>query len=299
VLDAAELKRNPDKTYVWVNNDHKLDNGRDIDCRNEKEDVDQFEDEDGCPDPDNDRDTILDGVDNCPNDPEDFDQFEDVDGCPDKDNDKDGVLDAAELTRNPDGTYQWSNKDKKMENGVELDCRDRPEDFDKIEDEDGCPDVLIFDNCQIKLTDKIYFKFNKWDIDPKSFKLLDDVRDTLNAAPDIKVWIDGHTDSQGLGQVQQDPVAEARRQRQEAPGREGWHRPQSPRAARPGRIGADRRQQDRGRPGGQPSRRVQPQGLREEDPVSWARAAEVRTARASSPYAVLLGVRTNFTALPA
>jgi len=197
VLDAAELKRNPDKTYVWVNNDHKLDNGRDVDCRNEKEDVDQFEDEDGCPDPDNDRDTILDGVDSCPNDPEDFDQFEDVDGCPDKDNDKDGVLDAAELTRNPDGTYQWSNKDKKMENGVELDCRDRPEDFDKFEDEDGCPDVLIFDNCQIKLTDKIYFKFNKWDIDPKSFKLLDDVRDTLNAAPEIKVWIDGHTDSKG------------------------------------------------------------------------------------------------------
>jgi OOP family OmpA-OmpF porin len=107
------------------------------------------------------------------------------------------VLDAAELTRNPDGTYQWSNKDKKMENGVELDCRDRPEDFDKIEDEDGCPDVLIFDNCQIKLTDKIYFKFNKWDIDPKSFKLLDEVRDTLNAAPDIKMWIDGHTDSKG------------------------------------------------------------------------------------------------------
>jgi hypothetical protein len=60
------------------------ENGREIDCRNEPEDVDQWEDEDGCPDPDNDRDTLLDGVDKCPNDPEDFDQFEDQDGCPDK-----------------------------------------------------------------------------------------------------------------------------------------------------------------------------------------------------------------------
>jgi outer membrane protein OmpA-like peptidoglycan-associated protein len=192
VLDAAEFKDGK-----WTNNDKKTENGREIDCRNEPEDVDQFEDEDGCPDPDNDRDTILDGVDNCPNDPEDFDQFEDQDGCPDKDNDKDGVLDAAELNRNPDGTYAWTNKDKKTENGVEVDCRNLPEDFDKFEDEDGCPDVLKIDNCQIKLSDKIYFKFNKWDIDPKSFKVLDEVRDTLNAAPDIKIWIEGHTDSKG------------------------------------------------------------------------------------------------------
>jgi outer membrane protein OmpA-like peptidoglycan-associated protein len=84
-----------------------------------------------------------------------------------------------------------------MENGVEVDCRNLPEDVDGVEDEDGCPDVLKIDNCQIKLSDKIYFKFNKWDIDPKSFKVLDEVRDTMNAAPDIKIWIDGHTDSKG------------------------------------------------------------------------------------------------------
>ena len=177
------------------------ENGREIDCRNEPEDVDQFEDEDGCPDPDNDRDTLLDAVDKCPNDPEDFDQFEDQDGCPDVDNDGDKVLDAAQLNRNPDGTYTWTNNDKKMENGVELDCRNRPEDFDGVEDEDGCPDVLKIDNCQIKLSDKIYFKFNKWDIDPKSFKVLDEVRDTMNNAPDIKIWIDGHTDKIGRAHV--------------------------------------------------------------------------------------------------
>lgn len=192
VLDASEFKDGR-----WSNLDKKTENGRELDCRNEPEDVDQFEDEDGCPDPDNDRDTLLDAVDKCPNDPEDFDSFEDEDGCPDKDNDNDKILDAAELVRNPDGTYQWTNNDKTTENGVEVDCRNRPEDYDGDRDEDGCPDVLKIDNCQIKLSDKIYFKFNKWDIDPKSFKVLDEVKDTLNAAPDIKIWIEGHTDSKG------------------------------------------------------------------------------------------------------
>ena len=193
VLDASEL----DANRKWINLDKKTENGREVDCRNEPEDVDQFEDQDGCPDPDNDRDTLLDGVDKCPNDPEDFDQFEDQDGCPDVDNDGDKVLDAATLNRNPDGTYNWVNNDKKLENGVERDCRNQPEDFDGFEDEDGCPDFLVFDDCQIKLTDKIYFKFNKWDIDPKSFKLMDDVANTMKAAPEIKVWVDGHTDSKG------------------------------------------------------------------------------------------------------
>ncbi|MEZ4448880.1 MAG: OmpA family protein [Nannocystaceae bacterium] len=192
VLDAAELVNGR-----WVNNDKKVENGREIDCRNEPEDIDQFEDEDGCPDPDNDRDTILDTLDKCPNDPEDFDQFEDEDGCPDKDNDGDGVLDAAELIRNPDGTYTWTNNDHLEENGVDKDCRNLPEDKDGDRDEDGCPDVLIIDDCQIKLSDKIYFKFDKWDIDPVSYKVLDEVLDTLNAAPTIKVWVDGHTDSKG------------------------------------------------------------------------------------------------------
>ena len=35
-------------------------------CPNEPEDVDEFEDEDGCPDPDNDQDTVLDVDDDCP-----------------------------------------------------------------------------------------------------------------------------------------------------------------------------------------------------------------------------------------
>ena len=53
-------------------------------CPNEPEDKDGFEDGDGCPDPDNDHDGILDIDDKCPDEPETFNNFEDSDGCPDK-----------------------------------------------------------------------------------------------------------------------------------------------------------------------------------------------------------------------
>src|SRR5206468_1807322 len=52
-------------------------------CPDEPEDKDGFEDEDGCPDPDNDLDTIPDEKDRCPNEPETFNGVDDEDGCPD------------------------------------------------------------------------------------------------------------------------------------------------------------------------------------------------------------------------
>ena len=121
-------------------------------CPDDPEDFDDFQDADGCPDPDNDHDGILDiddecplipedhdgdadedgcpegdegdrdgdgildSVDQCPDDPEDIDGFEDDDGCPDPDNDKDGILDKDDL------------------------CPNDPEDKDGFEDKDGCPD---------------------------------------------------------------------------------------------------------------------------------------------------------------
>jgi outer membrane protein OmpA-like peptidoglycan-associated protein len=48
------------------------------------------------PPPDRDGDGILDVADRCPDDPEDVDGFEDADGCPDPDNDGDGILDAED-----------------------------------------------------------------------------------------------------------------------------------------------------------------------------------------------------------
>ncbi len=53
-------------------------------CPDEPEDKDNFQDADGCPDPDNDGDGILDTIDKCPNEPETVNGFQDEDGCPDQ-----------------------------------------------------------------------------------------------------------------------------------------------------------------------------------------------------------------------
>jgi outer membrane protein OmpA-like peptidoglycan-associated protein len=90
--------------------------GRDI-CPTVAEDRDGFQDDDGCPDPDNDGDGVLDGTDGCPYTPEDHDGFEDRDGCPEMDNDHDGFLDSLDH------------------------CPNDPEDRDGYQDDDGCPDL--------------------------------------------------------------------------------------------------------------------------------------------------------------
>jgi OmpA-OmpF porin, OOP family len=49
----------------------------------EAEDADNFKDEDGCPDPDNDGDGVLDAADQCPDQLETANGYQDDDGCPD------------------------------------------------------------------------------------------------------------------------------------------------------------------------------------------------------------------------
>jgi len=92
--------------------------GKDDACLREAEDVDGFEDEDGCPDVDNDADGLLDGDDQCPDEAEDTDGFEDDDGCPDHDHDGDGIANDVDQ------------------------CPDHPEDKDGDRDDDGCPDIF-------------------------------------------------------------------------------------------------------------------------------------------------------------
>jgi outer membrane protein OmpA-like peptidoglycan-associated protein len=183
VLDAAEFVDGK-----WVNKDAKGN----VDCRNDPEDVDGWEDEDGCPDPDNDQDGIPDDKDQCKNEPEDIDNFNDTDGCPDPDNDNDKLCDPwVEKSKNAD-------KYKKTCSGVDK-CPDQPEDMDGDRDEDGCPDLKAeFDGCSVKIRDKVFFKFNKWDIDPRSFELLDDVATVMNQVPEeLHFRVEGHTDSKG------------------------------------------------------------------------------------------------------
>lgn len=120
-------------------------------CPLSPEDLDGFEDFDGCPDLDNDGDGIPDVLDGAPLEPEDFDGWEDEDGIPDYDNDGDGIVDRWDLCPNepedmdgvrdedgcPDDFLDRDNDGV----GDEVDgCPDTPEDRDGFEDQDGCPD---------------------------------------------------------------------------------------------------------------------------------------------------------------
>jgi outer membrane protein OmpA-like peptidoglycan-associated protein len=134
-------------------------------CPDDAEDFDEFEDVDGCPDPDNDHDGILDANDQCPLQPEDIDGDDDDDGCPDAepgDRDGDGILDDADQ------------------------CPDDPEDRDEFEDENGCPDpdndqdgVLdVDDQCPTEAEDRDQFEDENGCPDP------DNDQDTVPDATD-------------------------------------------------------------------------------------------------------------------
>ena len=151
-------------------------------CPDDPEDFDGFQDEDGCPDPDNDNDGILDKDDRCPNEPEDRDGDQDEDGCPegsDGDRDGDGILDS---------------KDK---------CPDDPEDKDGFEDQDGCPDPDNDkdgipdkqDQCPNDPEDKDGFEDQDGCPDPDNDK--DGILDVVDKCPNEPETFNGFEDEDG------------------------------------------------------------------------------------------------------
>jgi len=170
-------------------------------CPDEPEDVDTFQDTDGCPDTDNDADTILDAADRCPIEAEDMDQYEDTDGCPDPDNDADGVLDAADQC--PAEAGPESNHG----------CPDPDDDSDTVPNRvDNCPQeagTVEFQGCpqaqlvtivgdHLVILEKVMFRTGSATIDRHSYPLLNNVAAVLNAHPEIHhLRVEGHTDAQG------------------------------------------------------------------------------------------------------
>jgi len=119
-------------------------------CPDDPEDGDNFQDLDGCPEPDNDKDGVCDphpdiqknlgkyrqrctGRDLAPLDPEDKDGYQDEDGKPDPDNDGDGVCDDDPVIQGKVARYV------KVCKGADK-CPAEAEDRDGYQDEDGCPD---------------------------------------------------------------------------------------------------------------------------------------------------------------
>jgi outer membrane protein OmpA-like peptidoglycan-associated protein len=127
-------------------------NDRDDLCADEGEDRDGFQDDDGCPDPDNDLDGIADARDQCPREPEDRDGVQDGDGCPDVDDDGDGVADLNDRCprekEDADGFQDGDgcpDPDNDGDGILDKDdrCPNEPETVNAVDDMDGCPDQSV------------------------------------------------------------------------------------------------------------------------------------------------------------
>ncbi len=178
-------------------------------CRTEPEDVDGFEDLDGCPDLDNDRDGIADKADECPMVAEDLDGFEDFNGCPDEDNDGDGIPDESDRcpmeAEDVDGIEDIDGcpeTDADSDGIADADdkCPLEAETVNGEQDDDGCPDqrgIAVVTSTAIEITDMIFFDVNKARIKSRSYDILDAVAAVLKDHSHLNVEIQGHTDDQG------------------------------------------------------------------------------------------------------
>ncbi len=190
-----------------------IPNRRDA-CKNEAEDLDGFQDGDGCPDPDNDGDGLLDGSDACPLDPEDVDGLQDDEGCPDRDNDRDRIADRIDACPDePEDKDRFEDSDGCPDPDNDADgiedardhCPNTPEDFDGFFDDDGCPeDELDAD------ADGVIDNFDPCPNDPEDFDGYQDddgcpeldndsdgIEDDIDICPDEPEEFNGYLDEDG------------------------------------------------------------------------------------------------------
>lgn len=190
----------------------KDSDGDGIPDRNDKakfdaEDIDGYMDEDGVPDPDNDGDGILDVDDEAPLLAEDIDGFQDEDGVPDEDNDNDGILDENDKSPNiaedfdgymdEDGAPDLDNDGDGILDYLDK-CPNVAETFNGYKDDDGCPDEkpMIFEGVTFRpASDYLHLEAKA---------ILDDVVKMLKERPNVKLEINGYTDSTGPRKVNLD-----------------------------------------------------------------------------------------------
>ncbi len=184
-------------------------------CPEQAEDVDDFEDSDGCPDPDNDGDGLLDGDDPCPAEAEDKDGFKDDDGCPDLDNDDDGVPDTEDKCpdepedkdgfEDRDGCDDPDNDKDGIPDVIDQ-CALEPETINGNNDDDGCPDagdslVMVMPD-RIEVFEPVRFRGNSARITRKSERVLAQVAATLRANRDfLRVRIGVHVQPRGASDL--------------------------------------------------------------------------------------------------
>jgi outer membrane protein OmpA-like peptidoglycan-associated protein len=150
----------------------------------------------GCPWPDQDKDGVFDKDDKCPTVPGPKENA----GCPWPDSDGDGVFDKDDKCPNTPGPKEndgcpWPDRD----GDTVFDKDDKCPDVPGPPDNDGCPKpkFIVVTKEKIELKQKVHFATDKSRIYPDSFPMLSEVAEVLKSRPEIKVRIEGHTDSRG------------------------------------------------------------------------------------------------------
>ncbi|HEX8704182.1 MAG TPA: OmpA family protein [Myxococcaceae bacterium] len=151
----------------------------------------------GCPDTD--KDGLQDSQDKCSTEAGPAERQ----GCPTKDADGDGLLDEQDACPSEAGLPELKGcaaKDK--DNDTVADHLDNCPAEAGPADNQGCPaqqkQQVAIQSGRIELKDTVHFDTAKAKIQSRSFKLLDQVAKILKEHPELeKIWIEGHTDSQG------------------------------------------------------------------------------------------------------
>jgi len=176
-------------------------------CPNEAEDADNFQDEDGCPDPDNDGDGIADADDKCPDQAETVNDIDDQDGCPETDEDGDGLIGSQDKCPNEaedkdnfqdeDGCPDPDNDGDGVADADDK-CPNQAETENGYQDADGCPDEVPVAVAKFTGTIKgITFKTGSDVITKGSYKTLNAAAKVLTDYPELRLEIQGHTDNVG------------------------------------------------------------------------------------------------------
>lgn len=119
-----------------------------------------------------------------------MDGFQDDDGCPDPDNDRDGICDPWVEASGLLDKYAHTCK------GADA-CPDNPESLNGYKDDDGCPDEVPVPPKKVFILEGVNFESGKATITKDSDVSLRKVVDIMEAFPEITFEIVGHTDNVG------------------------------------------------------------------------------------------------------
>ncbi|PTL79479.1 thrombospondin type 3 repeat-containing protein [Vitiosangium sp. GDMCC 1.1324] len=182
----------------------------------------------GCPVKDSDGDGLADSVDKCPNEPgpaenngcrvkdTDGDGIEDAQdkcpkeagpasrqGCPVKDTDGDGVVDDRDACPTQAGLVELRGCPAKDTDGDGVpDHLDNCPTEKGVASNQGCPpqqeQLVAIQKGQLEIKQSVFFAYGKAIIQPRSFKMLDQIAKVIRQHPEIdKVVIEGHSDNIG------------------------------------------------------------------------------------------------------